>query len=1324
MRKFSFYLLFCFAFLGSLSGQTITEIVVASEDHNTLETAVITAGLDDDLSAAGTFTLFAPTDAAFAALPDGTLDALLADSATLADILLYHVAGVEAFAADLANDQKIITLNGSDVRILRTSAGVFVNDARVTMADIDASNGVVHVIDVVLTRPAGSVFEVIADHPDLNTLEAAVNTANLTATLSGGGPLTVFAPTDAAFANLPVGVVDALLANIPALTRLLNFHVVNDELFTDELTDDLRITSAGGNELRILTNPEGVFVEQAMITIANIRADNGVVHIIDAVLMPPAGTVMEIVEDQSELSTLESALTTAGLVETLNGEGPFTIFAPSNAAFDALPAGTLDALLADSTALANLLLYHVLGEEAASDQLPDDSRIVTLNGSNVRVRFTDLGVFVNDAMFTMIDIQAENGVVHIIDAVLTLPPATVVDIIVNSPDHDTLEAAVIAAGLVETLSGDGPFTVFAPTDAAFAALPAGTVEALLADVPTLNNILSYHVIGSENYSDELEDESMLTTLNGVNIRVRINDEGTFINNAKITVADIDADNGVVHVIDAVLTPPAATVADIIVNNVVLTTLERALDAASLTETLRSDGPFTVFAPTDAAFDALPDGVLDALLADVPALTDLLTYHMLNGETLAAGLNDGDRLRTVSGDSLDIRIEGENIFVNNAQIIFSDLTAGNGVVHLIDAILAPVTVEPINTVVDVIVNSEVHTTLEAAVIAADLVETLSGDGPFTVFAPTDDAFAALPAGTLDALLADSATLAGILTYHVVGGELTSDELNDGDRLVSVNGRQIRVSVTDDGIFVDGTQITVADIPADNGVVHVIDAVLMPRAATVVDIIVNSMDHDTLEAAVIAADLVETLSGDGPFTVFAPTDAAFAALPAGTLDALLADSATLAGILTYHVVGDELTSDELNDGDMLTTVNGEQLRINVTDDGIFVNDVRITVADLSADNGVVHVIDAVLMPPPVDPMTTTVVDVIVDSEIHTTLETAVIAADLVETLSGDGPFTVFAPTDAAFAALPAGTLDALLADVPTLRDILTYHVVGGETTSDELNNGDLFTTVNGSQVRISVTAEGIFINDARITVADIEADNGVVHVIDAVLTRPAQTVVDVIVNSMDHNTLESAVIAAGLVDDLSGDGPFTVFAPTDAAFAALPDGQLDELLADPTGALADILRFHVLGTAAYSSDITNGLSVASLEGENLDFSITADGIFVEDAQIVVTDILADNGVVHVIDAVMIPRSVGTAEPAFASEVRIMPNPASSFSTVELPASITNTAKLALRDMTGRLIFTRIADGVRNELSLGNLPNGTYLLEISAAAGRIQRRIVVQH
>jgi hypothetical protein len=133
-------------------------------------------------------------------------------------------------------------------------------------------------------------------------------------------------------------------------------------------------------------------------------------------------------------------------------------------------------------------------------------------------------------------------------------PATVVDIIVNSDAHTTLEAAVVAAGLVETLQGDGPFTVFAPTDAAFAALPAGTLEALLADIPALTNILTYHVVGAKAMSSDLSNGQKIVTVQGESVTVTINDDGVFINNAKVTVADLEANNGVVHVIDVVLDP--------------------------------------------------------------------------------------------------------------------------------------------------------------------------------------------------------------------------------------------------------------------------------------------------------------------------------------------------------------------------------------------------------------------------------------------------------------------------------------------------------------------------------------------------------------------------------------------------------------------------------------------------------------------------------------------------------------------------------------------------------------------------------------------------
>jgi uncharacterized surface protein with fasciclin (FAS1) repeats len=518
-----------------------------------------------------------------------------------------------------------------------------------------------------------------------------------------------------------------------------------------------------------------------------------------------------------------------------------------------------------------------------------------------------------------------------------------------------------------------------------------------------------------------------------------------------------------------------------------------------------------------------------------------------------------------------------VFINDAQVIVADLQAENGVVHVIDAVLVPDLSEPLPaTVVDIIVNSDVHTTLEAAVIAAGLADDLSGTGPFTVFAPTDAAFAALPSGLLDALLADpTGDLASVLLYHVVSGTALSTSLSDGQVIETLLGQDITVMIDMNGVFINDAQVIVADLQAENGVVHVIDAVLVPDLseplpATVVDIIVNSDVHTTLEAAVIAAGLADDLSGTGPFTVFAPTDAAFAALPSGLLDALLADpTGDLASVLLYHVVSGTALSTSLSDGQVIETLLGQDITVMIDMNGVFINDAQVIVADLQAENGVVHVIDAVLVPDLSEPLPATVVDIIVNSDVHTTLEAAVIAAGLADDLSGTGPFTVFAPTDAAFAALPSGLLDALLAD-PTgdLASVLLYHVVSGTALSTSLSDGQVIETLLGQDITVMIDMNGVFINDAQVIVADLQAENGVVHVIDAVLVPdlseplPA-TVVDIIVNSDVHTTLEAAVIAAGLADDLSGTGPFTVFAPTDAAFAALPTALLEELLADPTG-----------------------------------------------------------------------------------------------------------------------------------------------------------------
>jgi len=280
----------------------------------------------------------------------------------------------------------------------------------------------------------------------------------------------------------------------------------------------------------------------------------------------------------------------------------------------------------------------------------------------------------------------------------------------------------------------------------------------------------------------------------------------------------------------------------------------------------------------------------------------------------------------------------------------------------------------STVVDVIVGSEDHTLLEAAVIEAGLVEALSDTtGTFTVFAPTDDAVTNLiyELGiTADELLT-LPTLSDILLYHVVNATALSGDLMDGDTFETLLGEDIIISITDSTVMVNNAMVTVADITTDNGVVHVIDAVLLPptdvETTTVVDVIVGSEDHTVLELAVVQEGLVDALSGEGPFTVFAPTDAAFTALAEAfnvEVTALL-ELQNLTDILTYHVVSGTVLSTDLTDGMEATALNGGTLTFTVDSMGVevgtaAVGPAMVTVADIVTDNGVVHVIDAVLVP----------------------------------------------------------------------------------------------------------------------------------------------------------------------------------------------------------------------------------------------------------------------------------------------------------------------------------------------------------------------------
>ena len=277
------------------------------------------------------------------------------------------------------------------------------------------------------------------------------------------------------------------------------------------------------------------------------------------------------------------------------------------------------------------------------------------------------------------------------------PPNSVYDIISNSVDHTTLSTAIDACGLDGTLSGPGPFTVFAPTDAAFNNLPAGTVTSLLNDIPALTDILLHHVVGDSVMSGMLSNNQIVTTLLGTDVTVTINNGMVYIDNAMVTVADIVADNGVVHVIDAVLLPPAPpnSIYDIVSNSVDHTTLSTAIDACGLDGTLSGPGPFTVFAPTDAAFNNLPAGTVTSLLNDIPALTDILLHHVVGDSVMSGMLSNNQIVTTLLGTDVTVTINNGMVYIDNAMVTVADIVADNGVVHVIDAVLIPTTTDIID-----------------------------------------------------------------------------------------------------------------------------------------------------------------------------------------------------------------------------------------------------------------------------------------------------------------------------------------------------------------------------------------------------------------------------------------------------------------------------------------------------------------------------------------------------------------------------------------------------------------------------------------------------
>lgn len=258
------------------------------------------------------------------------------------------------------------------------------------------------------------------------------------------------------------------------------------------------------------------------------------------------------------------------------------------------------------------------------------------------------------------------------------------------------------------------------------------------------------------------------------------------------------------------------------------TVVAAVDAAGLKDALNDAGSeLTLFAPNDAAFAKLPEGLVTKLLKPdwKPQLVDLLKYHVVAGKVMAADVTDGLTAPALNEEELSFAVGESGVVVSKGDgtVILADIAASNGVIHAVDAVLTPTSVT--SSVVDIAVaDADTFSTLVAAVTAADLAATLSGPGPFTVLAPTNDAFAALPEGTLDTLLKseNKDQLASILKLHVISGNVPASAVTTGT--VPALGGDLAAKVEGDTVTFNDAKVIKADVLASNGIIHVIDKVI--------------------------------------------------------------------------------------------------------------------------------------------------------------------------------------------------------------------------------------------------------------------------------------------------------------------------------------------------------------------------------------------------------------------------------------------------------------------------------------------------------------------
>uniref|UniRef100_A0A6J0V8B5 Periostin isoform X1 n=1 Tax=Pogona vitticeps TaxID=103695 RepID=A0A6J0V8B5_9SAUR len=505
--------------------------------------------------------------------------------------------------------------------------------------------------------------------------------------IEGPGSYTFFAPSNEAWDLLDREIHSGLIENVNIeLYNALRNHMVNKRMLTKDLRNGMTLVSMYNNQnLHINHYPNGVVtVNCARVIHGNQIATNGVVHVIDRVLTPVGNTIEDFIEAEDDLSSLRAAAFASGVMDTLGKPGHYTLFAPTNEAFEKLPRGVLERIMGDKVASEALMKFHILNTLQCSEAITGGAAFETLEGNTVEIGCDGESLTINGIkMVNRKDIVTSNGVIHLIDEVL-IPDSAKQVIELAGPQQATFKDLVSQVGLAASLKPEEEYTLLAPLNGAF------SDDTLTMDQRILKLILQNHILKVKVGLNDLYNGQFLETLGGKKLRVFVYRTAVCVENSCMVRGSKEGRNGFIHVFREIIQPAEKTLHELLRSDKRFSIFLSLVEAADLEEVLSQPGDWTLFVPTNDAFKGLTEQEKQTLINDQNALRNILLYHLTRGVFIGNGFEPGvtNILKTIQGGKLYLKVINDTLLVNELKSKESDIMATNGVIHVIDKLLYP------------------------------------------------------------------------------------------------------------------------------------------------------------------------------------------------------------------------------------------------------------------------------------------------------------------------------------------------------------------------------------------------------------------------------------------------------------------------------------------------------------------------------------------------------------------------------------------------------------------------------------------------------------